>query len=107
MLTAQAERLDRLFLSRRQRTYVAWRERYLDHPLVGTLARRLLWTVDGTACGCADGALRTLDSTEARPEPGAPAEPWHPIGQDPAEVLAWRTSSTPWPPPADGGTSCA
>ncbi|MCA6093015.1 DUF4132 domain-containing protein [Streptomyces sp. SCA3-4] len=90
MLTAQAERLDRLFLSRRRWTYAAWRERYLDHPLVGTLSRRLLWTVDGTACGYADGALRTLDDTEVRPEPGAPVEPWHPTGHDPGEVLAWR-----------------
>ncbi|MGK5546273.1 DUF4132 domain-containing protein [Streptomyces sp. URMC 127] len=90
MLTAQAERLDRLFLSRRRWTYGVWRERYLDHPLVGTLARRLLWTVGGTACGFAEGALRTLDGTKARPEPDAPVELWHPIGHDPAEVLAWR-----------------
>jgi hypothetical protein len=51
MLSAQAARLDRQFLARRSWTYAAWRERYLDHPLVGTLARRLLWRVDGQACG--------------------------------------------------------
>ncbi|MFJ8504619.1 DUF4132 domain-containing protein [Streptomyces avermitilis] len=48
MLSAQSERLDRLFLARRTWAYDVWRERYLDHPLVGTLARRLLWSIDGT-----------------------------------------------------------
>ncbi len=73
MLSAQAERLDRQFLARRSWPYATWRERYLDHPLVGTLARRLLWTVDGTPAGYADGALRTLtddpvaDGTEGHP----------------------------------------
>ncbi|MFE3034620.1 DUF4132 domain-containing protein [Streptomyces canus] len=51
MLSAQSERLDRQFLADRTWSYATWRERYLDHPLVGTLARRLLWTVDGTTVG--------------------------------------------------------
>ncbi|MEV6816843.1 DUF4132 domain-containing protein, partial [Micromonospora sp. NPDC051296] len=63
MLAAQAARLDRLFLAQRHWTLAAWRQRYLDHPLVGTLARRLLWLVDGMPCGWADGALRTMDDT--------------------------------------------
>ncbi|WP_333770297.1 DUF4132 domain-containing protein [Streptomyces sp. IBSBF 2435] len=46
----QTERFDRQFLARRQWAYAAWRERRLDHPPVGTLARRLLWTVDGRPC---------------------------------------------------------
>ncbi|MEV5238963.1 DUF4132 domain-containing protein [Streptomyces cinnamoneus] len=90
MLGAQSERLDRLFLARRRWTYAAWRERYLDHPLVGTLARRLLWTVDGQACGFADGALRTLDDAEVTTTPAAPVELWHPTGREPADVIAWR-----------------
>ncbi|WP_394431191.1 DUF4132 domain-containing protein [Streptomyces sp. SGAir0957] len=91
MLGAQAERLDRQFLARRTWTYAAWRERYLDHPLVGTLARRLLWTVDGTTAGFADGALRTLtdDPVESIGD-GAEVTLWHPVGREPAEVVAWR-----------------
>lgn len=68
-LSAQSERLDRQFLARRRWAYGPWRERYLDHPLVGTLARRLIWTVDGTAACFADGALRTLTGA---PSPRAP-----------------------------------
>ncbi|WP_309095875.1 DUF4132 domain-containing protein, partial [Streptomyces sp.] len=88
MLSAQSERLDRQFLARRSWPYAAWRERYLDHPLVGTLARRLLWTIDGTTAGFADGELRTL-SDEPLP-PGTRVELWHPVGHEPAEIVAWR-----------------
>ncbi|MER5947327.1 DUF4132 domain-containing protein [Streptomyces sp. NPDC001904] len=88
MLSAQAERLDRQFLARRTWSYAAWRERYLDHPLVGALARRLLWTVDGTAAGFADGELRTL--TDDPVTTGTEVTLWHPVGRDPAEVVAWR-----------------
>ncbi|MFD9411525.1 DUF4132 domain-containing protein [Streptomyces sp. NPDC059989] len=87
-LSAQAERLDRQFLARRSWSYGPWRERYLDHPLVGTVARRLLWTVDGTAVGFADGELRTL-AGDAVTE-GADVELWHPVDREPAEVVAWR-----------------
>lgn len=90
MLTAQAERFDRQFLARRQWAYAAWRERCLDHPLVGTLARRLLWTVDGRPCGYADGELRTLAGTPVAPGAGATVELWHPVDRGPAEVVGWR-----------------
>ncbi|MEE4541728.1 DUF4132 domain-containing protein [Streptomyces sp. V4-01] len=91
MLGAQSERLDRQFLARRGWTYTAWRARLLDHPLLGTLARRLLWTVDGAACGFADGGLRTL-AGDPLPAPAgdAPVALWHPVGREPAEVVAWR-----------------
>ncbi|MFJ7964708.1 DUF4132 domain-containing protein [Streptomyces sp. NPDC096324] len=88
MLSAQTERLDRQFLARRTWAYDTWRERYVDHPLVGTLARRLLWTVDGTSAGFADGELRTL--TDDPVEAGEEVTLWHPVGREPAEVVAWR-----------------
>ncbi len=88
MLTAQSERLDRQFLARRTWAYQAWRERYLDHPLVGTLARRLLWVVDGTAVGFADGGLRALNDQPVTQ--GERVELWHPVGREAAEVVAWR-----------------
>jgi hypothetical protein len=88
MLSAQSERLDRQFLARRTWPYAAWRERYLDHPLVGTLARRLLWTVDGTPVGYADGELRTL--ADAPVTEGTHVELWHPVGHEPAQIVAWR-----------------
>ncbi|MET8828348.1 DUF4132 domain-containing protein [Streptomyces sp. NPDC004610] len=88
MLSAQSERLDRQFLARRTWSFTAWRERYLDHPLVGTLARRLLWTVDGTTAGFADGELRTLADTPVTE--GSEVALWHPVGAEPATIVAWR-----------------
>ncbi|MEU4680032.1 DUF4132 domain-containing protein [Micromonospora sp. NPDC023737] len=90
MLAAQAERLDRQFLAQRRWRYAAWRARYLDHPLVGTLGRRLIWLVDGVPCGYADGALRTVDDVPVTAADDAEVTIWHPIGRDLTEVLGWR-----------------
>ncbi len=90
MLSAQAERLDRQLLARRVWSYAKWRAHYLDHPLVGTLARRLLWTVDGQPVGYADGELRTLTDDPLHPAADAKVELWHPIHHEPAEIVAWR-----------------
>ncbi|GAA1963252.1 DUF4132 domain-containing protein [Kitasatospora viridis] len=90
MVAAQSDRLDRQFLARRSWDLPAWREQFLDHPLVATLARRLIWTVDGTACCWLDGALRDLDGTPVSTAGPGTVEPWHPVGADPAQVLAWR-----------------
>ncbi|GLZ82076.1 hypothetical protein Afil01_68830 [Actinorhabdospora filicis] len=86
MLTAQAERLDSLFLAEREWAMPEWREYYLDHPLVGTLARRLLWLVGDAVCAW-DGGLVALDGT---PVPDGPVRLWHPIGREIAEVMAAR-----------------
>ncbi|GAA3758274.1 hypothetical protein GCM10022225_49490 [Plantactinospora mayteni] len=88
MLSAQAERLDRQFLAERVWPFDAWRTRYLDHPLVGTLARRLIWLVDDVPCAYRDGALHTHEGKEITG--GETVRLWHPIGREVAEVLAWR-----------------
>ncbi|MGQ4375949.1 DUF4132 domain-containing protein [Streptomyces sp. SAS_267] len=88
MLSAQTERLDRQFLGRRTWAYDTWRERCLDHPLLGTLARRLLWTVDGAPVGFANGELSTL--TDDPVTSGREVTLWHPVGRETAEVVAWR-----------------
>jgi hypothetical protein len=90
MLTAQRYRLDRQFVSAPAWRFAVWRERYLDHPLVGTLARRLIWTVDGLPVGYADGALRTVQDVAVLPDAGATVGLWHPVNRPADEVLAWR-----------------
>jgi hypothetical protein len=95
MLPAQGERIDRLFLERKAWSVAKWRDRYLDHPLMGTLARRLIWVLqDGDvsrAVMYCDGVLMdergsTVDVTSA----DATVSLWHPIGQSTDDVLAWR-----------------
>ncbi len=90
MLPAQRDRIDALFLQQANWSIDVWRERYLDHPLVGTIARRLLWCVDGTPALFVDGIPT---DTAGQPIPhGRTAEItlWHPTGRPVDEVLAWR-----------------
>jgi hypothetical protein len=98
MVTAQRGRMDLLFRARKSWRLDVWRERYLDHPLVGILARRLIWrftTTEGELDGiysCHDDRIvgrddRPLDGLE----PETTVELWHPIDRDVRDVLAWRT----------------
>lgn len=95
MLPAQRDRIDNLFLEQRVWPFSVWRERYLDHPLVGTLARRLIW-VFGEGKTEASGIWHdgNLVSTNDKPIGGfaddTPVRLWHPIGRRLNEVTAWR-----------------
>ncbi|HEX2973992.1 MAG TPA: DUF4132 domain-containing protein, partial [Tepidisphaeraceae bacterium] len=94
MLPAQAERLDAMFLLQNRWPLATWRERYLDHPLVGTLARRLIWVFKSgnreRAGMWHEGQLVAADDTPLDLNADAEVELWHPIGRPMAEVLAWR-----------------
>jgi hypothetical protein len=95
MLPAQRDRIENLYLEQKGWTYPVWRERYLDHPLVGTLARRLIWRFsggdraragvfhDGRIVGRDGHALDWLDDSTL-------VEMWHPLQERSDEVLAWR-----------------
>jgi hypothetical protein len=101
MLPAQKDRIDSLFLERKTWAYSTWRERYLDHPLIGVLARRLIWLIsdmpgdpshavtwlDGTP----DGHLVDVTGKQATfNEDAAIVRLWHPLESTIEEALAWR-----------------
>ena len=90
LLPAQRERIDSMFLSQRSWPIATWKERYLDHPLVGTIARRIIWCIDGEPALFIDGLPTSADGSPI--EHGATAEItlWHPIGQEVDDVVAWR-----------------
>jgi len=90
MLSAQRDRLDALLIQHRTWTLETWRERYLDHPVMGVLARRLIWTVNGTAVLWHAGALQNVSGTAVTPSAAAEVQLWHPVFADPSEVHAWR-----------------
>jgi hypothetical protein len=94
MLPAQSERLDAMFLLQKRWPVAVWRERYLDHPLVGTIARRLIWTVTtngDTRAGVwsGDGLVDASDRRLDVPN-DSEIELGHPIGRPIEDVLAWR-----------------
>jgi hypothetical protein len=95
MLPVQRNRIERLLMSERQWEMPAWRERYLNHPLVGILARRMIWHfrlgdqsslgawLDGRLVDADDRPLEWLtDATQVRL--------WHPIGSSVKTVQSWR-----------------
>ena len=90
VLLAGRDRLDNLYLADKSWRLSDFRERYLNHGLLGPLIRRLIWTVDETP------VLFTLDAaTEVAGHPvelGETAEVylWHPIHADTDTVIAWR-----------------
>lgn len=95
MLPAQAERLDALYLQRKGWPFAIWRERYLDHPLTGALARRLIWNfvtegkvLSGVWSG--DAITDSAGNAIAVENPDTTVSLWHPLGEAPAAVLAWR-----------------
>ncbi len=103
MLPAQRNRIDALFLENKSWDAAAWRERYLDHPLVGVVARRLIWRFAPARDGAWDSAAKArsalwFEGTLVGPD-GAPVEIdtdgtrvrlWHPIEAGTDETLAWR-----------------
>ena len=95
MLPAQRERIDSLFLQQKRWPFAVWRERYLDHPLVGVLARRFLWVFTNgkrnTTGIWFNGQLVDID---LKPVKDLGTETtvtlWHPIGRDLDEIVGWR-----------------
>jgi len=95
MLPAQRERIDSLYLEQKTWAYATWAERYLDHPLVGTLARRLIWDIDQghgkTAAMWLDGRLVDVAGSPLEIDSDAAVVSlWHPIDHDIDTITQWR-----------------
>lgn len=95
MLPAQRDRLEQLLLAERVLPLAAWRERYVDHPLVGPLARRLIWHFASGARSAVGAWLddRIVDADDATidwPDDAAQVRLWHPLGFPVDTVRAWR-----------------
>ena len=95
MLPAQRDRIDNLYLAQKTWAFSVWRERYIEHPLVGTIARRLIWkfSKDDRA---ASGIWHEGQFVERNGRPlewldeETTVELWHPINVEPDVVLEWR-----------------
>ncbi len=95
MLPAQRERIDSLFLEQKTWLLETWRQRYLDHPLVGVIGRRLIWRftrgahtadaifLDGTFVTRDDKPVDWLDAETT-------VQLWHPLDRNTEEIIGWR-----------------
>ena len=94
MLSAQTNRIERMPLAQRSWAWPEFNQRYLEHPLVGCIARNLIWRYQ-TGNSTRDGiwhAGRVIDETGSTLEVNehTTVTPWHPVHCDASEVLAWR-----------------
>ena len=94
VLASQRDRLDRLMRLPRQWTCGQWRERYVEHPLVRPVARRLVWLVDEIPVEVTAGTPRRVDGEPVRPTDEAPVRLWHPALRPADEVVACRRRLT-------------
>jgi len=100
MLPALSERLDNLYLQRKSWAFEDWRERYADHPLMGALARRLIWNFGGAdvitpAIWLKDQWVDRLGNPVSFTD-GMSITLWHPLQQPVDVVLGWRGFLEEW-----------
>lgn len=91
-ITSIATRLDGLMISERSWTGGVWQERYLNHVLTGTVARRLIWVIDGVPAffDVDTGKMSDIDNKAITVQKDSVVKLFHPIDFDVATVLTWR-----------------
>src|SRR5262249_24080696 len=92
VLASQVLRIERILLDDRSWTQQLWRERYLDHPLVSHIARKLIWQIEGSPDTFIWRDGKFIDSSE-KPvmlSPDARVKLWHPMSSLADDVQAWR-----------------
>ncbi len=97
LMPSLRDRTERLFLAERSWSLEEFRKRFLDHPLVGVVARRLIWQLSNDSNATAAG-WNGRELVDAHDQPirwlddHVEVSIWHPLqARDPSEVLQWRT----------------
>ncbi len=93
-LTAIRDRLERQPLESREWPFDVWRTRYLEHPVAGALARRLIWRFlkgDAEQAALWIGGNWVDESGGAFDPEGSTVLPWHPVFSNAESVRRWRT----------------
>lgn len=90
-LAGERSRLEGLLAEERSWAVADWRQRYLSHPVTGSVTRGLIWSFSTGVTGIpADGErLEGADGQRAIP-PEATVRLWHPARADTAQVARWR-----------------
>jgi hypothetical protein len=95
MAAAQRDRIGNFLELDRAWTFETWKTRYLDHPLLAGISRRLIWQFEQgkrTASGIwhQKGFVAADGKDLETPNAAAKVRLWHPLGVDPDRVQAWR-----------------
>ncbi|HYO10810.1 MAG TPA: DUF4132 domain-containing protein [Tepidisphaeraceae bacterium] len=90
MLTAQRDRIDALMGIPKTWKLADLRARYLDHPIVGQIARRLIWVADATPVLFIAGDATDVAGKKVKLGQAAEVALWHPAERTMDDVVAWR-----------------
>ena len=93
--TGQRNRIDRLFAEDVRWSMADLQDYYIDHPLVGVPARKLIWDLqqpDGSHRPAIfqNGAWQDVEGRKLRTGKKTTARLWHPVDSSVETVLAWR-----------------
>jgi hypothetical protein len=94
ILPTQRDRIEQFYLLQRNLKPHDWQTHYLDHPLVGQIARRLIWQIGSgsnavTMCYC-DGQLIDAQDKPIKLNDDDMITLWHPINSSTDQIMAWR-----------------
>jgi hypothetical protein len=93
MLTTQKQRIEGFYRESTIIDWPQWQTHYLNHPLVGYLARRLVWTItdDGQVEHVVfhNGELIQLGGKPVSLTQGN-VSLWHPVNSDETQVMTWQ-----------------
>ncbi len=97
ILRIQKSRLESTYLTGRSWSFPEWKKYIAGHPLVGTLASRLVWFflpdqpgVTGFSAIVREGTLIDSSGNGVSPADDSTVKLWHPLFEPPASALAWR-----------------
>ena len=90
LLSGQRFRLESLYLAQRSWSLADWRKRYLEHPLMANLSRRLIWNIGKIAAVSTADGFAGADGKPVKPAKNAKVSLWHPLDANANGVLAWR-----------------
>lgn len=94
-LSAQTTRIENSYLEQRSWPYPQFMERFVQHPVLQTLAARLIWSFEQNGRSASaiwhDGQWRTpWGALPFAPGEGTTVHLWHPLGQELQQALDWR-----------------
>lgn len=94
LMPSVRQRVEHLFVNERRWSLADFRKRFLDHPVVGVIARRLIWNIDlngtTTAAFWHDGQFVTSNGKSASTEKASSVSIWHPMQGSAEDVFRWR-----------------
>jgi len=95
MIPVQKQRIEQLFLKTPEWEFDTWAERYLNHPIVGFIAQKLIWVFSKNgkqtlAIFHKNQWLTETGTVVSEIDSDYTVQLWHPINSDVATIKAWR-----------------